>query len=95
MSQTGSPGQGHLFGYIFETELTSYASMRPIHLIVIDMGRVYLSMDYRIVHRFCEPKQTAALFTDAVHCYPSSSQRENCSSPSGSRATRTAAPSLD
>ena len=70
------PGHDTLYDYIFETQLKTFASMRPIHQIVLDMELVYLNMNYRLIRRFCEPKQISALFTDALHCYPSRCQRE-------------------
>ena len=70
------PGHELLYDYIFETELKTWASMRPIHQIVLDMELVWLSMSYRAARRFCEPNQITALFTDAVLCYPSKAQRE-------------------
>ena len=50
--------------------------MRPVQQIVLDMELVFLGMNYRIIRRFCEPKQITALFADAIHCYPSRCQRE-------------------
>ena len=70
------PGHDALYDCIFETQLKTFASMRPIQQIVLDMELVYLSMNYRTIRNFCEPKQISALFTDAVHCYPSRCQRE-------------------
>ena len=60
--------------------MKTLASMRPIQQIVLDMELVYLSMNYRTIRRFCEPKQITALFADAVHCYPSRCQREKLKS---------------
>ena len=70
------PGHDTLYDYIFETPLKTCASMRPIQQIVLDMELVYISMNYRTIRRFCEPKQITALFTDAIHCYPSRCQRD-------------------
>ena len=50
--------------------------MWPIQQIVLDMELVYLGMNYRTIRRFCEPNQIAALFTDAVRCYPIICQRD-------------------
>ena len=70
------PGHDTLFDYIFESPLKTFTSMRPIQQIVLDMELVFLGMNYRTIRRFCEPKQITALFTDAIHCYPSRCQRE-------------------
>ena len=39
-----APGHGELYDYIFETQLKSFTSMRPIQQIVLDMELVYLSI---------------------------------------------------
>ena len=69
------PGHDELYYYISETQLKTFTNMRPIQQIVLDMELVYLCMNYRTIRRFCEPKQIAALFTDAVRCYPIICQR--------------------
>ena len=42
--------EGHptLHDYIFETELKTNTSMRPIHQVCLDMEHVYLAMAYRL-----------------------------------------------
>ena len=69
-----APGHDLLYDYIFETELKSWASLRPIQQITLDMEHVYLGMGYRLVQRFCAPRQITALFTNAVLCSPSKVQ---------------------
>ena len=69
-------GHDELYDYIFETPVKTFTSMRPIQQIVLDMELVWVSMNYRTIRRFCEPNQISALFTDAVHCYPSRCQRD-------------------
>ena len=56
--------------------MRTFSSMRPVSQIALDMELVFLSVNARIVRRFCEPTQITALFTDAVHWYPSKCQRE-------------------
>ena len=70
------PGHDQLYDYIFEAEVKSWASMRPIQQITLDMEHVYLGMGYRLVQRFCPPRQITALFTDTVLCSPSKVQRD-------------------
>ena len=78
LSQACGPFPGHyeLYGYIFDTQLKTITNMRPIQHIVLDMELVYLGMNYRTIRHFCEPTQIAALFTDAVHCYPVRCQQD-------------------
>ena len=70
--------EGHptLHDYIFETELLTYTSMRPIHQVVLDMEHVYLATMYRTARRYCEPRDISAFLTDALVCHPSNVQRK-------------------
>jgi hypothetical protein len=70
--------EGHptLFDYIFETELLSCTSMRPIHQVCLDMEHVFLARAYRLARKFCEIRDISAFVTDAVVCHPSAAQRK-------------------
>ena len=70
--------EGHptLHDYVFETELLTYTSMRPIHQVCLDMEHVSVAMMYRLARRFCEPRDLSAFVTDAIVCHPSNAQRK-------------------
>ena len=62
--------------YIFETELKTNTSMRPIRQVCLDMEHVYLAMAYRLAKKYCEPRDISAFVTDALVCHPSAAQRK-------------------
>jgi hypothetical protein len=70
--------EGHptLHDYVFETELLTYTSMRPIHQVCLDMEHVSVAMMYRLARKFCEPRDISAFVTDAIVCHPSNAQRK-------------------
>ena len=70
-----------LHDYIFEQELLSWQSMRPIHQISLDMEQVFLARAYRAARKFCTYDQISAFITDACICHPSKVPRpklEDC-----------------
>ena len=69
-------GHPTLFDYVFETELLTYVSMRPIHQICLDMEHVFLAKAYDTVRQFCEPRDISSFVTDALICHPSKTQRQ-------------------
>ena len=70
------PGHPTLFDYIYETELLSRVSMRPIHQICLDMEHVYLAKAYKLARKYCEPRDISAFVVDCVVCHPSVAQRK-------------------
>ena len=69
-------GHPTLFDYVFETELLTYVSMRPIHQICLDMEHVFLAKAYDTVRQFCEPRDISSFVTDALICHHSKTQRQ-------------------
>ena len=63
-------GHPTLYDYVFETELLTYVSMRPIHQICLDMEHVCLAKAYDTVRQFCEPRDISSFVTDALICHP-------------------------
>ena len=68
--------QRQLDDYIFEAELLTGTSIRPIHQVVPDMRHAYLKSMYRTAQWYCEPRDILALVTDALVCHPSKVQRK-------------------
>ena len=68
-------GHPTLCDYVFETELLTYVSMRPIHQICLDMEHVFLAKAYDAVRQFCEPRDISSFVTDALMCHPSKAQK--------------------
>ena len=66
--------------YIFEQQLLTWQSMRPIHQIVLDMEHVWLATAYRTVRKFCSSDQVSAFVTDACLCHPSWVQKPKLTS---------------
>ena len=69
-------GHPTLYDYVFETELLTYVSMRPIHQICLDMEHVCLAKAYDTVRQLCEPRDISSFVTDALICHPSKTQRQ-------------------
>ena len=64
-----------LYDYIFEQELLTWTSMRPIHQIVLDMEHVWLATSYRAARTFCTAQQISTFSTDATLVHPSRVQQ--------------------
>ena len=69
-------GRPTLHDYIFETELLTNATMRPIHQVCLDMEHTFLAQAYQLARKFCEPRDISAFVTDALVCHPSAAQRK-------------------
>ena len=69
-------GSLELHDYIFQTELLSNTSMRPIQQITLDMEHVFLAKAWRIARKFCEPRDISAFITDAVVLHVPNVQRK-------------------
>ena len=70
------PGHATLHDYIFEKELQTLCSMRPIQQITLDMEHVFLATAHRLARKFCEPRAISSFVTDAVVRHPSTVQRK-------------------
>ena len=75
---TNGRSMGHptLHDDVFETELLTCTSMRPIHQVCLDMEHVRVAMMYRLARKLCEPRDISAFVTDAIVCHPSNAQRK-------------------
>ena len=69
-------GSLELHDYIFQTELLTNASMRPIKQTTLDMEHVFLAKAYRIARKFVEPRDISAFITDAVVLHVPGVQRK-------------------
>ena len=84
-----------LHDYIFQTELLSNTSMRPIQQITLDMEHVFLANAWRIARKFREPRDISAFITDAVVLHVPGMHRnkfkaavENAQHPNGTHMFR-------
>ena len=82
------PGHPTLHDYIFESELLTLCSMRPIQQVTLDMEHVFLATAHRIARKLCEPRDISGFVTDAVICHPSAAQRKTRSSCNRSTTCR-------
>ena len=65
-----------LHDYIFQIELLTNTSMRPIHQTTLDMEHVCIARVWRIARKFDEPRDISAFVTDAVVLDISNAQRK-------------------
>ena len=69
-------GSLELHDYIFQIELMTNTSMRPIHQITLDMEHICIARAWRIARKFAEPRYISACVTDAVVLNISNAQRK-------------------
>ena len=70
-------GSLELHDYIFQIELLTNTSMRPLQQTTLDMEHVCMTRAWRSARKFCEPRDISACVTDAVVLHISNAQRTN------------------